>query len=79
MVQTTTNKQESCVINGGNATQYFNLEKGARQGDPISSYLFIMALEVLFIFIKNNSRIEGLKLLIISYYILPMPMILLFC
>ena len=34
-VQTITNKQESCVINGGNTTQYFNLEKGARKGDHI--------------------------------------------
>ena len=28
-------KQESCVLNGGFTTKYFNLEKGARQGDPI--------------------------------------------
>ena len=55
-----TNKQESCVINGANTTQYF-LEKGACQGDPISAYLFIMVLEVLFILIKNNSCIEGLQ------------------
>lgn len=61
-IETITNKQESCVINGGNTTQYFNLEKGARQGDPISAYLFIMALEVLFILIKNNASVEGLKI-----------------
>ena len=42
------NNQQSCVINGGFTTPYFNLEKGARQGDPISAYLFILALEVLF-------------------------------
>ena len=57
-----TNKQESCVINGGNTTHYFNLEKGARQEDPILAYLFVMALEALFILIKNNSCIEGLKI-----------------
>ena len=65
-VETINNKQESCVINEGNTTQYFNLEKGACQGDPISAYLFIMTLEVLFILIKNNSCIERLK---IFYYI----------
>ena len=27
-------KQESCVLNDGFTTMYFNLEKGARQGDP---------------------------------------------
>ena len=31
------NKQQSCVINGGFTTRYFNLEKCARQGDPISA------------------------------------------
>ena len=33
------NNQQGCVIN---ATRYFNSEKGARQGDPISAYLFIL-------------------------------------
>ena len=54
--------QESCIINGGHTTKYFKLEKGARQGDPISAYLFILALEVLFILIKSEKNIEGLNL-----------------
>ena len=27
--------QESCTVNGGNTTNYFKLEKGNIQGDPI--------------------------------------------
>ena len=56
------NKQQSCVINGGFTTRYFDLEKGAHQGDPISAYLFILALEVLFELIKNNDDIRGITI-----------------
>ena len=34
---------ESCFINGGKTTLYFKLGRGARQGDPILAYLFILA------------------------------------
>ena len=56
------NEQESCVINGGFITKYFKLEKGERQGDPVSAYLFILCLEILFMLIKNNKNITGIKL-----------------
>ena len=39
---------EPCAINGGKTTPYFKLERGIRQGDPISAYLLIMVLEVAF-------------------------------
>ena len=50
--------QESCVINGGSTTLYFKLEKGVRQGDPISAYLFIIVLEIIFVIIKSNANIK---------------------
>ena len=52
---------ESCVINGGKTTPYFKLERGTRQGDPVSAYLFIIALEVVFSLIKANPDIEGIQ------------------
>ena len=50
--------EKSCVINGGTTTKYFKLNSAARQGDPISAYLFILALETLFLLIKENPRIK---------------------
>ena len=41
-------KNHVLYINGGFTTPYFNLEKGSHRGDPISAYMFILALEVLF-------------------------------
>ena len=51
----------SCIISGGKVTPYFKLERATRQGDPISAYLFIIALEVVFSLIKANPGIEGLQ------------------
>ena len=45
----------------GKATPYFKLERGTRQGDPISADPFIIASEVAFSLIKANPNIEGLQ------------------
>ena len=63
-------KQESCALNGGFTTKYFNLEKGARQGDPISAYLFIVALKIIFLLIKNDFSVKGTK--VFDYFFLYM-------
>ena len=41
--------------------RYFKLEGNARQGYPISTYLFILILEIIFIFVKNNPNVKDLN------------------
>ena len=41
-IKTIFKNQESCIINSEKTTKYFKLERGARQGDRISAYLFML-------------------------------------
>ena len=56
------NNSQSCVINNGISSGYFLLGRGTRQGDPLSIYLFILVLEILFIQIRADENIKGFKI-----------------
>ena len=47
-------------MNNGVATPLFSIRRGVRQGDPLSPYLFILALETLLTAIKQNQDIKGI-------------------
>ena len=61
-IQILLRNQEASIINGGTTTKYFKLKKDTRQGDLISAYLFILVLEITFIFIKENKNVKGVNI-----------------
>ena len=54
--------RKSCVQNGGYLSDFFKMERGVRQGCPISPLLFILTLELLARDIRQNENIKGLQI-----------------
>ena len=55
------NNVTSCVLNNGHASEFFVLERGVRQGCPLSGLLFVIGIEVLANAIRNKGTIKGIK------------------
>ncbi len=53
---------ESTVLNNGNTSKYFELQRGVRQGCPLSAYLFIIILETLANETRNDTNMKGIKI-----------------
>ena len=49
-------------MNNGLSTGYFKLSRGTKQGYLLSSYLFILVLEIPFIQVRNDPSVQGFKI-----------------
>jgi exonuclease III len=58
-IHTFYNNIKSSVFVNGNLGSWFHVQRGCRQGDPISPYLFIICVEILGIMIRENKKNQG--------------------
>jgi len=52
---------ESCILNNGWASNFFEIQRGIRQGCPLSPYLFILSTKVLTMAIRKNLDIKEIS------------------
>lgn len=53
---------KSSIIVNGQASSSFEIERGCRQGDPISPYLFILCAEILACRVREDTDIKAIKI-----------------
>ena len=52
---------KSCIANNGYISENFEVQRSTRQGDPISPLIFILGLEILFLVLRADENIRGVK------------------
>ena len=52
----------TCIKNNGYLSRNISIQRGIRQGCPVSALLFIIATEVMSINIRSNKQLQGLDI-----------------
>ena len=55
------NEASSYVINNGHSSSFFRLQRGVRQGCPLSGLLLIIGIELFTRALKNDQSIKGIN------------------
>ena len=59
---------KSCVIVNGQVSTWFSIERGCRQGDPLSPYIFfLLCAEILAMRIRKSPGVTGIKIKDVEY------------
>lgn len=61
MISVLYNNIKSCILVNGHLSEWFYIQRGCRQGDPISPFLFLLCAEILAIQIRTNAEIKGIR------------------
>ena len=56
------NNITSCTVNNGHLSPSFELTRGVRQGCLLSAFLFILASEVIALYLKSDKSVKGIKI-----------------
>ena len=46
----------------GTLSDFFAIERGCRQGDPIPAYLFLLCAQVIYLMIIKNKETKGINI-----------------
>ena len=55
-------KTKLCVIQHGIFSNFFDIGRGCRQGDPASPYIFLLCVEIMGLMIRKNKTLRGINL-----------------
>lgn len=54
--------RKTCIKNGGHVSADFDMQRGVRQGCPISPLIFVLAVEIMSLKIKQDKDIKGITI-----------------